>query len=123
MNYDTAIGGDIKSRRSPQAPQFRPSMVAPPAQTGTSDRQNADVERKSKREPSSCGRQQEKKDVSPAGGAQGKTSNNSLLVDPLGDARNKVQEEISSEFSALMATGTMRASEAAALATKRVMQR
>ncbi|KAL2488936.1 PPPDE putative thiol peptidase family protein [Forsythia ovata] len=84
---------------------------------------NEDVERESKREPSNCGRQQEKKDVSPACGAQEKTSNNGLLVDPLGDARNKVQEEISSEFSALMATGTIRASEAAALATKRVMQR
>lgn len=43
--------------------------------------------------------------------------------DPLGDARSKVQEEISTEFAAIMATGSLRASEAAALATKRVMQR
>ncbi|KAI8523216.1 hypothetical protein RHMOL_Rhmol13G0056000 [Rhododendron molle] len=41
----------------------------------------------------------------------------------LGDARSKVQEEISEEFAAIMATGTLRASEAAALATRRVMQR
>lgn len=41
----------------------------------------------------------------------------------LGDARSKVQEEISKEFAAIMATGTLRASEAAALATRRVMQR
>lgn len=43
--------------------------------------------------------------------------------DPLGDARSKVQEEITAEFAAIMASGTLRASEAAALATKRVMQR
>lgn len=43
--------------------------------------------------------------------------------DPLGDARNKVQEEITKEFAAIMATGTLRASEAAALATRRVMEK
>ncbi|KAG1359717.1 desumoylating isopeptidase 1 [Cocos nucifera] len=43
--------------------------------------------------------------------------------DPLGDARSKVQEEITKEFAAIMATGTLRASEAAALATRRVMER
>ncbi|KAL8521635.1 hypothetical protein ACS0TY_011963 [Phlomoides rotata] len=47
----------------------------------------------------------------------------SVVKDPLGDARSKVQEEISREFAAIMATGTSRASEAAALATRRVMQR
>ncbi|KAI3914245.1 hypothetical protein MKW98_029249 [Papaver atlanticum] len=43
--------------------------------------------------------------------------------DPLGDARLKVQEEITTEFAAIMASGTIRASEAAALATRRVMER
>lgn len=43
--------------------------------------------------------------------------------DPLGSARSKVQEEISREFAAIMATRTLRASEAAVLATQRVMQR
>ncbi|RZC87335.1 hypothetical protein C5167_041387 [Papaver somniferum] len=42
---------------------------------------------------------------------------------PLGDARLKVQEEITAEFAAIMASGTLRASEAAALATRRVMER
>lgn len=55
--------------------------------------------------------------------AKGKTSVNGITGDPLGDARNKVQEEISREFAAIMASGTFRAGEAAALATKRVMQR
>ncbi|WCJ38096.1 Desumoylating isopeptidase 1 [Euphorbia peplus] len=48
---------------------------------------------------------------------------NGVAGDPLGDARSKVQEEIGREFAALMATGTLRASEAAALATRKVMQR
>lgn len=43
--------------------------------------------------------------------------------DPLGDARIKVQEEITSEFAALMANGSLRASEAAAIATRRVMEK
>lgn len=43
--------------------------------------------------------------------------------DPLGDARTKVQEEITSEFATLMANGTLRASEAAAIATRRVMEK
>lgn len=43
--------------------------------------------------------------------------------DPLGDARLKMQEEITAEFAAIMASGTLRASEAAALATRRVMER
>ncbi|KAJ6729089.1 DESUMOYLATING ISOPEPTIDASE [Salix viminalis] len=55
--------------------------------------------------------------------AKGKTSVNGITADPLGDARNKVQEEISREFAAIMASGSFRAGEAAALATKRVMQR
>ncbi|MQL71674.1 hypothetical protein Taro_003995, partial [Colocasia esculenta] len=44
-------------------------------------------------------------------------------ADSLGDARSRVQEEITKEFASLMASGTLRASEAAALATRRVMQR
>ncbi|KAL8139032.1 hypothetical protein V2J09_005033 [Rumex salicifolius] len=43
--------------------------------------------------------------------------------DPLGNVRNKVQEEITREFATIMAAGSLRASEAAALATKRVMKR
>lgn len=43
--------------------------------------------------------------------------------DPLGEARSRAQDEITKEFAAIMATGTLRASEAAALATKRVMER
>lgn len=44
-------------------------------------------------------------------------------ADPLGNARGKVQEEVMKEFAAIMASGTLRASEAAALAMRRVMER
>ncbi|BBN17819.1 hypothetical protein MPTK1_7g17100 [Marchantia polymorpha subsp. ruderalis] len=43
--------------------------------------------------------------------------------DTLVDARAKVQEEITREFMVLMASGSLRASEAAALAARRVMER
>ncbi|GJX33104.1 RNA-directed DNA polymerase, eukaryota [Tanacetum coccineum] len=45
-----------------------------------------------------------------------------VIADPLGDARSKVQEEIGKEFVAVMASGTICASGAVALATKKVMQ-
>eukprot|EP00252_Welwitschia_mirabilis_P022066 TRINITY_DN5850_c0_g1_i1.p1 TRINITY_DN5850_c0_g1~~TRINITY_DN5850_c0_g1_i1.p1 ORF type:complete len:291 (-),score=56.73 TRINITY_DN5850_c0_g1_i1:276-1148(-) len=47
----------------------------------------------------------------------------STSADPLGEARSRVQEEISREFASLMANGTLRASEAAAIATRRVMEK
>ncbi|EYU46335.1 hypothetical protein ABFS82_04G052000 [Erythranthe guttata] len=104
----------LRAGAVPQAPQFRPSVAAQSAQTVKSavthnaaestKKKDEDVDRKSKTE-------------SP------KKTSNAVPLDPLGDARSKVQEEISSEFAAIMATGTLRASEAAALATKRVMQR
>ncbi|CAH8356423.1 unnamed protein product [Eruca vesicaria subsp. sativa] len=50
-------------------------------------------------------------------------SKEKVKEDPLGDARSKIQEEITREFAALMAEGTLRASEAATIATKRVMQK
>ncbi|KAG8091931.1 hypothetical protein GUJ93_ZPchr0012g21963 [Zizania palustris] len=44
-------------------------------------------------------------------------------VDPLREAKNRAQEEIKREFAAIMATGTMKAGEAAAHAVRRVMER
>ncbi|XP_068666765.1 uncharacterized protein [Aristolochia californica] len=44
-------------------------------------------------------------------------------VDPLGEARSRLRQEICREFAAIMASGTLRASEAAALATRRVMEK
>ncbi|KAF9601327.1 hypothetical protein IFM89_018755 [Coptis chinensis] len=43
--------------------------------------------------------------------------------DPLRNVRSKIQEEIGREFAAIMASGTLRASEVVALATRKVMER
>ncbi|RCV42546.1 hypothetical protein SEVIR_9G224600v4 [Setaria viridis] len=43
--------------------------------------------------------------------------------DPLAEAKSRVQEEIKREFAAIMAAGAARPGEAAALATRRVMER
>lgn len=59
--------------------------------------------------------------VKPAAAAAAAIGKQSSLS--AGDARAKVQEEITREFEAIMATGTLRASEAAALATRRIMQK
>ncbi|XP_031503418.1 uncharacterized protein LOC116266375 [Nymphaea colorata] len=48
---------------------------------------------------------------------------NGAATDAMMEARRRVQEEITREFSALMAAGNLRASEAAALATRKVMER
>ncbi|XP_078152719.1 uncharacterized protein LOC144547911 isoform X2 [Carex rostrata] len=89
----------LKSGGVPQAPQFKPDIAgkAPSQNTNTNSTEKA--------------AQREEVQTKPKG------------VDPLGDARNKVQQEIMKEFTALMASGTIHASEAAALAARRVMQR
>ncbi|KAL0437268.1 UNVERIFIED_CONTAM: Desumoylating isopeptidase 1 [Sesamum radiatum] len=123
----------LRAGAVPQAPQFRPSAVASSIQTGNTTNKSAsatnaqstktkgeDFDRKSKTESTG---QTEKKISSPSCDTLEKPSGNAVPLDPLGDARSKVQQEISSEFAAIMATGTLRASEAAALATRRVMQR
>lgn len=93
----------LKAGAVPQVPQFRPGQQSPEISVVKAEEQASKAENPRSLEnpvPSS---------VKPA--------------DPLGDARSKVQEEIGREFAALMATGTLRASEAAALATRRVMQK
>ncbi|CAI9774421.1 unnamed protein product [Fraxinus pennsylvanica] len=108
----------------PQAPQFRPSTAAPVKKsTGIENKEFPSKTTPEAKCASSEGQEEPKKNVgSPAGGAQ-EESSRKIVRDPLGNARSKLQEEISAEFAALMASGTLRASEAAALATKRVMQR
>ncbi|KAE9618027.1 hypothetical protein Lal_00037947 [Lupinus albus] len=104
----------MRSGGVPRVPQFSPSTVSPShtasattvkASGSTNSSTSSDVNSKTGAEP------------------QKSSSPNVVVGDPLGDARGKVQDEIIKEFSAIMATGTMRASEAAALATKRVMQK
>lgn len=96
------------------APQFNPSSVAQPVPTASIGSSNSRKE---------AVKADEAKPVEKAMAAGSTQPNANGVADPLGDARSKVQEEIGREFAAIMATGTLRASEAAALATKKVMQK
>ncbi|CAH1417876.1 unnamed protein product [Lactuca virosa] len=93
----------LRAGAVPQAPQFRQSPVTNQLNWST--------------ETESSKIQASKEQTS------GKDEDAKPNVDPLGDARSKLQEEIGMEFAAIMVTGTFRASEAAALATKKVMQK
>lgn len=117
----------LRANAVPQAPQFRSPTAAPASQPAPSGgKSSISVVDQSKKPESQDG---EKKNANVPSmvksvGKEEKTSANAAAVkDPLGNARSKVQEEITREFAAIMATGTLRASEAAALATKKVMQR
>ncbi|XP_031123493.1 desumoylating isopeptidase 1-like [Ipomoea triloba] len=100
----------------PQAPVFKPSTTAPPAasQSGSNKRSVSEDTIKEGVDSGSGVKNEVAGAVNPA---------SAVDMDPMGDARSKIQGEITREFAAIMATGTLRASEAAALATKRVMQR
>ncbi|XP_039021595.1 desumoylating isopeptidase 1-like [Hibiscus syriacus] len=114
----------LRAGAVPQAPQFRSSVSAQPSQSSgvnvinSSDNAKRD-EVKAEEQPNLADAKTSEKTMPCAKptGAQEKSS------DPLGDARAKVQEEISREFATIMAAGTLRASEAAALATRKVMQK
>ncbi|OAY77408.1 Desumoylating isopeptidase 1 [Ananas comosus] len=120
----------MRSGAVPQAPQFIPPSPAvaqpPPAnKTPSSTTTNSPVKSDSRRpasESSAKTAESRGSSVPPAADSEAKTKN-AQSSDPLREARQKVQEEITREFAAIMATGTLRASEAAALATRRVMER
>lgn len=104
----------LRAGAVPQVPQFRPPQPVTTTNVQKSDNKAKSEEPKTKENAVPPA-------VKPA--EQRKSTVNGATGDPLGNARSKVQEEINNEFAAIMATGTLRASEAAALATKRVMQR
>ncbi|XP_031373027.1 desumoylating isopeptidase 1 [Punica granatum] len=120
----------LRAGAVPQVPQFKPpSMTSPSlnpsAGPASSEKKaavpqppEADKEREDKKPES-----KEAKASSNGSASSAAQDGSAVPGDPLGSARNKVQEEITAEFVALMASGTLRASEAAALATKKVMQR
>ncbi|KAF3531494.1 hypothetical protein DY000_02043717, partial [Brassica cretica] len=98
----------LRAGAVPNAPQFRPQ----PQPLGAS----------SKDEGPKPSNKLEKASESPVV-VQPSASKEKVKEEPLGDARTKIQEEITHEFASLMAQGTLRASEAATIATKRVMQK
>lgn len=94
---------------------FSQSISSPASSTTSSAVENSElVIATEKTEVAPAQPQETKKKLSPAAQPQ---------LDALGDARAKVQEEITREFMELMASGSLRASEAAALAARRVMAR
>lgn len=116
----------LSANAVPQAPQFRPPTVAPVSQPTLSGGKSSSSGVDQSKNAESRDWEKNNVNVPPAVksvGEQEKTPANTAVKDPLGDARSKVQQEITREFAAIMATGTLRASEAAALATKKVMQR
>jgi desumoylating isopeptidase 1 len=88
----------LRSNTAPETTQFMPTPASVPAAAA-----------------SEC-----KREAPPAPAAEDKAA----ATDPLGSARGEVQEEVMKEFAVIMASGTtLRASEAAALAMRRVMER
>lgn len=117
----------LRAGAVPQAPQFKPtnsvsSRSTPPTQTlnssaaATPSPSTQKIDSSISKSDSTTGQS-----VPPA--VKPSTNSGTVTQDPLGNVRNKVQEEITREFASIMATGTLRASEAAALATRRVMER
>lgn len=101
----------MRSGAVPQAPQFQPPVSVARAVAATPNKSDESAKPAAENAPVAVAGPAivEKKPV--------------IAEDPLGEARNRVQEEITREFAALMASGTLRASEAAALAARRVMDR
>ncbi|XWS36555.1 hypothetical protein CRYUN_Cryun20dG0094700 [Craigia yunnanensis] len=119
----------LKAGAVPQVPQFRPSVSAQPSTvnvnrtSGSAQENEVDNKVDTGKQPNSEEVKTSEKVTPPAKPAAQKSSTNGAAADPLGDARAKVQEEISREFAVIMAAGTLRASEAAAMATRKVMQK
>lgn len=123
----------LRAGAVPQAPQFRPSSMGQAAQPSmtngiiskSSDASSKCTEKQpvKKEEAKKEAEKVSEKLVLPAVEPVGAQENSAVPGDPLGNARKKVQDEIAREFAAIMASGTLRASEAAALATRKVMQR
>ncbi|KAK8639438.1 hypothetical protein V6N13_137818 [Hibiscus sabdariffa] len=111
----------LRAGAVPQVPQFGQSVSAQPSGANVdSSSDNAERDEvKSEEQPNHA----EAKTLEKTTASAKPTGAEEKSTDPLGDARAKVQEEISREFATIMAAGTLRASEAAALATRKVMQR
>lgn len=124
----------LRSGAVPHAPQFRPHTQVQASQSTVSvnkyvasSRYNSITSEVKVKEGKGKVKSEDQDNMVPPAvkpaGAQELSSVNRVEGDRLGHARSKVQDEIGKEFAAIMATGTLRASEAAALATRKVMQR
>ncbi|CAM8982948.1 unnamed protein product [Rhodiola kirilowii] len=125
----------LRAGAVPQVPQFRPATVTQSSMPSTSislNRTSASVPITSSKSVSPSANNGVTIEQSATNGTSAaapavkhvsQEKSSSDTKDPLGDARSKIQDEIAREFAALMASGSMSASEAASLATKKVMQK
>lgn len=118
----------LKAGAVPQVPQFRPPTSTPDISKSFGSTPSTPIKKTKATDADKKQQSEECAKESKDGKASAASDSAAAKVDPvpgdpLGDARSKVLEEITAEFAAIMASGTLRASEAAALATKRVMQR
>lgn len=116
----------LRAGAVPQAPQFRPSLgqASNPNKSSEASPKSPEELSTKKEEPKKEATQTVlEKPVPPAVEPVKAQEDLGVPGDPLGNARKKVQDEIAREFASIMASGTLRASEAAALATRKVMQR
>ncbi|RCV08878.1 hypothetical protein SETIT_1G362500v2 [Setaria italica] len=102
----------LRNNAAPQATQFVPT----PASVSVPSAPDKAAVKREEPAPPPAAAEASKEAAAPA-------SAPAPAADPLGSARGKVQEEVMREFAAIMASGTLRASEAAALAMRRVMER
>ncbi|GMH20413.1 hypothetical protein Nepgr_022254 [Nepenthes gracilis] len=105
------VEATMKAGEVPQAGQFKSSLMSQTTKPSITMNKPADA----------SARSEEAKKTKAASPKEETTGG--VSIDPLRNARSKLQQEIAQEFAAIMATGTLRASEAAALAARRVMQR
>ncbi|KAL6633321.1 hypothetical protein ACP70R_025992 [Stipagrostis hirtigluma subsp. patula] len=106
----------LRSNVAPEATQFVPTPASVSVPTSKAAPPPPSVKAIA---PAGSGAKREE----PAPAAEKAAKEAAAPNDPLGSARGKVQEEVMREFAAIMASGTLRASEAAALAMRRVMER
>ncbi|CAK9157855.1 unnamed protein product, partial [Ilex paraguariensis] len=127
----------LRAGAVPQTPQFRPPTLSSTSQAtktgnksfgdrrgqviGEADNKEVKSNVKPNVQPAKCVEPEKAENVAvppavkPAGVQEKSSVSGRVAGDSLGDARSKVQDEITTEFAAIMATGTLRASEAAAL--------
>ncbi|KAL2932902.1 Desumoylating isopeptidase 1 [Bienertia sinuspersici] len=119
----------LRAGAVPQAPQFRPPSVGQTApsitinQTRSSNAATEASDSNTNKAAAKTSQETLNEAVPPAVEPKGARQTSGAPADPLGNARTKVQEEIGKEFTALMATGTLKASDAAVLAIRKVMQK
>ncbi|VAI51323.1 unnamed protein product [Triticum turgidum subsp. durum] len=118
----------LRNNAAPQTTQFVPtpasvSVPQPAAASKTSAAPTSSTTAAIAASTGSSSKKEEEKKVEKQTPEKAAAAAAPTVADPLGSARGKVQEEVMREFAALMASGTLRASEAAALAMRRVMER